>query len=400
MRPVHRIFALFASFIAIFLGVTGTTTQLHDLWTFARHAPANDPEMWSMLEGYNGPAGYQVILNADYTAPALPAEFDAGNALARVADAARNADPGGAMRLVEVRMADGHPVGQVKFDDRVLRFDAMSLTPVSGPPKLADDGGNPPSLRNTIKSLHRMTSLGDRALWINVVGSVGLLIMIATGLSIWWRSWSARRRGNRNELYWKAGGGWRTAHRAVALTAAAYLLVISLSGAWLAYESLVRALNIADDPAYFHGISAPAGIPQALTGEEIPKMAQTTLAAYRSAMPGRPVKAVRLRYIGAMPQGVFVAGGDTTEQAVFDARDGRRVSLTEPEYPRTAYPFGWQIHQTAKRIHNGSFLGMTGRVVDALAGLCLVYLATSGLAMYFDMWSRRRRAGRSALVWK
>ena len=400
MRIVHRSLAVFVLFIALFLGLTGTTVQLHDLWTFFRHAPANDPEMWSMLEGYNGPAGFQVILNADYTAPELPAAFDAETAVIKVAEAARRVNVDGAMRLVEVRMMGGQPVGQVKFDDRVVRLDASNLKTVAGPPTMPDDGGNPPSMRNTIKSLHRMTSLGDRALWINVVGSVGLLGMIVTGLSVYWRSWTARRKSQLNGFFWSAGGGWRAAHRAVALTAAAYLIVISLSGAWLAYESLVRALNIAADPAYFHGISAPAGIPQELTGEEIPKMSHAAIAAYRAVMPGRPIKALRLRYIGSMPQAVYIAGGEKTEQIVFDARNGRRVSLTEPEYPRTAYPFGWQLHQTAKRIHNGSFLGMSGRMVDALAGFSLVYLALSGAAIYFNMWTRRRRAGRIAIVWK
>jgi uncharacterized iron-regulated membrane protein len=245
-----------------------------------------------------------------------------------------------------------------------------------------------------------MTSLGDRALWINVVASVGLFGMIATGLSVLWRSWVARRRGGRNEIFWRSGGGLRTAHRAVALIASAWLLIVAFSGAWLAYESLVRALNIAADPTYYHGISAPPGTARELTGTEIAPMSQAASRARHAAIPGLPVTALRLRYFGSMPQAVFVTGGAEARQLVFDTRYGRQVSLTEPEYPRTAYPFGWQVHQTVKRIHNGSFLGIPGRVADALAGLSILYLALSGSVMYFGMWVRRRRAGRAALLWR
>jgi hypothetical protein len=38
--------------------------------------------------------------------------------------------------------------------------------------------------------------------------------------------------------------------------------------------------------------------------------------------------------------------------------------------------------------------------MDLFAGLSIVYLSVSGAVMYLTMWSKRRRAGRVALIWK
>ena len=129
-------------------------------------------------------------------------------------------------------------------------------------------------------------------------------------------------------------------------------------------------------------------------------MIATTLTAYKSSRSEQPLKVFRLRVFGGMPQGVLIAGlGDDTQQLVFNAATGRRAGLTEPGYPSTGFPFGWQAHQIAKQVHRGSYFGMTGRWLDLFGGLSIVYLSVSGIVMYGDMWNRRRRAGRKALLW-
>lgn len=84
---------------------------------------------------------------------------------------------------------------------------------------------------------------------------------------------------------------------------------------------------------------------------------------------------------------------------MFNASTGRRVTETEPGYPETGFPFGWQAHQLAKQIHRGDFIGLSGRWMDLIAGVSIVLLSLSGAVMYFDLWNRRRRTGRRALVW-
>jgi uncharacterized iron-regulated membrane protein len=91
--------------------------------------------------------------------------------------------------------------------------------------------------------------------------------------------------------------------------------------------------------------------------------------------------------------------GDDTQQVVFNAATGHRAGLTEPGYPPTGFPFGWQAHQLAKQIHRGSYFGLSGRWMDFFGGVAIIYLSISGAVMYAQMWNRRRRAGRGALLW-
>ncbi len=128
-------------------------------------------------------------------------------------------------------------------------------------------------------------------------------------------------------------------------------------------------------------------------------MAQTTLAACRAIRGSTPIKVIRLRYFSGMPQGVIVTGGEDTAQLVFNAASGRRVSMTEPNYPYTGFPFGWEEHELVKRIHRGDVFGVPGRLMDVFAGCSLVFLSISGLSMYLDLWRRRKRMGRTGLFW-
>jgi uncharacterized iron-regulated membrane protein len=128
-------------------------------------------------------------------------------------------------------------------------------------------------------------------------------------------------------------------------------------------------------------------------------MLETTLAAYRSAMPGAATRVLRLRYFSGMAQGVVIADDEDTTQLVFSTATGRQVSETEPGYPNTGFPLGWQGHETLKRIHRGDYFGMSGRWAEFTAGLAILYLSISGLKMYYDVWRRRRTAGRHGLFW-
>jgi len=100
-----------------------------------------------------------------------------------------------------------------------------------------------------------------------------------------------------------------------------------------------------------------------------------------------------------MPQGVLITGGDDTQQLVFNADTGKRASMTEPGYPYTGFPFGWEEHELVKKIHRGDALGIPGRLMDLFAGFSLVFLSASGLVMYLDLLRRRRRSGRNQLFW-
>lgn len=394
MRSVHRIITLFVVIFTLYLGVTGTLIQLIDLRTLFSDAPADDLNMASIREGINGPGAFQVVAYADYTAAALPADLNLEATLSRALDSVRTLDGATALEYLEVRMADGKPVGQAKFNDRVERFDAITGEPM-GSVVVPVESQRPASQRNAVKSLHRMTTFGDWSLWINVLVGVSLGVMIVTGLVMYFQLLSARARSKREGLFWVAGGWWRTLHRWISLTAAVFLMVVALSGTWLAVESLGVSIYRAN-----HRGEPPANPISPLRDAELPAMANTTLSAYRAAMPDMPVRVMRLRTYGGMPQGVIITGAEEAQQLVFNASTGRKASQTEPGYPVSGFPFGWQAHQIAKQVHRGDFIGLTGRWMDLFAGLSLIFLSISGAVMYYDMWGRRRGMSRTGLLWK
>ena len=397
MRTVHRITSLFVLLVTLYLGVTGTVIQVIDLKTLLRHAPATDPDMMAIREDKDGPDSFEVLGTDDYTAPALPASFDYRAALPRLIDAARTAVGSAPLDFAEIRMSATGPIGQVKSDKQLLRLDFTTGQSQSSAETRHE---RPPSLRNDIKHIHRMTIFGDWALWINPVVGIALGMFVITGVVMYWRLLSARKRIKRPQWFWKAGGWWRTLHRWSSIVASLFILVIALSGTWLAVESLIFGYYMS---AHRPGPGKPfvhqSGV-NPLQEAQLPGMLSTTLSVYRASLASLQLKVVRLRVYGGMPQGVVIVGdGDDTQQVVFNAVTGQRAGLTEPGYPPTGFPYGWQAHQIAKQIHRGSFFGLSGRWMDLFGGVAIVYLSISGAVMYVDMWNRRRRAGRPSLLW-
>jgi hypothetical protein len=128
-------------------------------------------------------------------------------------------------------------------------------------------------------------------------------------------------------------------------------------------------------------------------------MLLTTIGAEGFTEPNSSIKVIRLRYYAGMPQGIVVTGGATTKQLVFNTNTGKPVSETEPGYPPTGFPFGWQAHQIAKDIHRGGIIGVPGRLMDLFSGLALLYLSINGIALYVDLWKERKREGHIKPFW-
>ena len=394
LRHYHRWATILIVLFAFYLGATGTTIQLVDLTSIYGGAPATDPNVKAMRESFDGPANYAVRKTSDYLAAPLPDSRLYPSMLDRVLIAARQRLGAVPFDYVELRMAGQRPVGQIGLGAGHAQFDALSgallehtATDVAEPP-------SPASLRNTVKSLHRMTSFGDWALFINVGVATGLAVLIVTGSLMYFKLLQQRRKIKRPSLFWSAGGTWRTLHRAVSLACAAFLVVVTLSGGWLAVESLYRSFDVLREQKLPPVPVAP------LDDAAARAMLAVTMKAIDTNASGDPVKVVRLRNFGGYRQGVVVTGGSASRQLVFNARTGAAMTETEPGYPRVHFPFGWQAHQWAKSVHRGDMIGLTGRWMDLIAGFALIYLSLSGGVMYWTMWRRRRQTGRPALVWK
>jgi uncharacterized iron-regulated membrane protein len=395
MRTVHRVLAIVVVLFTLYLGVTGSLIELVDFTSLLSRASPFDANVEAMNEDFAGPPNFRVLGVADNVAQALPDDRTLDPLMRRVVAASDAQFGKPALRFVELRMAGGRPVGQVRVGTLDWRYDAETGRPLGLAPPVENENMPPASLRNTVKHLHRMTTFGNWALWINIFVSLSLAVLIVTGITIYWRVLKARRRMKRTNPFWMAGGTWRALHRSTSIVAAIFLTVITLSGSWLAFESLWFGLYLDRHPGVIlNDASSP------LDEAALSARLQTSLSAYRRMNPRLPIRVIRLRNYGKLSQGVFIGGGARAEQIVFDSVTGNRDRLTEPGYPPTGFPFGWQAHQWAKSVHRGDFFGLTGRMTSLLAGFAMIYLSISGIVVYLSMWSKRRKAGRRTFIWK
>jgi len=398
MRKIHRAIATVAILFGLYVAATGTLLQSIDLKTILGHAPADNPNLEAIREGLDGPPNFQVLTTADYAAADLPANLDLGMALNSVVKSERTATGGAPISFVELRMAEGKPVGQVASLGKLLRFDASTgavlVGPETAPMVKLPPQGNQGATRNQVKGFHRLTVLGNGGQLFFVLMALTLFTMMVTGLILYFQLLAMRTRIRRPGLYWSAGGWWRSGHRAIAITAAAFIVVVVSSGTFEALNSggtaLYRITHHGQRPGLTADVSAP------LTDAELPSMLRTTLAALHVARPDAAIKVLRLRYFAGMPQGLVVTGGQEVQQFAFNASTGELARFQGPGYPETGMTFGWQWDQWMKKIHRGDAIGLSGRWMSLLTGLSLLYLSLSGTVMYFDPLTRRRRAAAAA----
>jgi uncharacterized iron-regulated membrane protein len=399
-RTVHRIGAFFAVLLMLWLACSGITIQVLDLRAVLTKLPPADPTALSIAEGMYGPANFTVIQVRDFDAAAFPGDFDVKQGISTTLMADTETAPIG---WVDLRMIDGVPIGQVMHGEMLTAFDARTGRPVASVPPAALPQGRrlPPSLRQTIKTLHRFWDRNDTpGVYVEFFAGLVLWTFLITGLVVYFQLLKARARINRRQLFWLTGGTWRGLHRAVSVLAAFFLVCIAFSGTWIGYESSYAALG-RPKPGTSPGAGAPGMHAAAsLAADEILGMTTTTLEAMHRLHAGMPIKALRLRTFGQMKQGVVISGGTVTDQFVFNAESGQPASLTEPSYPKSPFPFGVQVHENIKHFHSGELFGLPGQAMNLIAGLSLLFLSTSGMVVYIQMWRARRKSGRTSPVWR
>jgi uncharacterized iron-regulated membrane protein len=405
-RPIHRIVGSIIMLFTLYIGVTGSIIQSIDLKAIASHAAATDPEMQAIRESIDGTGNFSVIAPTDYAAPALPANYDFSAAMSAVLRSAReSAGADAPLKYLELRVVNGKPIGLVQAGDKMVRVDPATGTVLPNPPP-RPRGGRPSSMHQTFKNLHRASILSDKWEFLNALIGMGLFSMIVTGLVLYFRLLRTRKRAGLNQIFWSTGGWWRSTHRAVAILAAVFLLVVSISGTLLALDTFALGIYGMTHTSAGKYSRFPVGmigdLSSPLPDAKLPAMLSTTLSAFQSAKGDVPIKVLRLRYYAGMPQGLIVSGGNSandTRQVVFNTDTGKTASMTEPSYPYQGFPFGWEEHELMKQIHRGDIIGVPGRLMDLFAGLSLIFLSASGLYMYVDLLRRRRRGGHKQLFW-
>lgn len=390
MRTLHRTLSIFAALLMLYLGATGTLIQSIDLATLLSNAPESDPVMQSIDEGRYGNGDYPAISARDFGAAALPPDAHLTSGLNTALAALHQAAPGVEPRFAELRMVGQRMVGQFKVGDGVLGFDAVTGASVALAPTPRFTP-MPYSLRQYTKELHRFWTMRDKpGVYFELLSGVVLWVLIISGLWMYFKLLSGRAKMGRRSLVWMGGGAWRSVHRIVSLVAAVFLIAIAFSGTFLGFESVWHTFVKME-----HGVDASAP----LKDEQARGIVAAALENFRKAEPSTPVKAVRARIYGGMRQGMVITGGASTRQVVYDTDRGTEASLFEPGYPVSGFPFGTQMHEDMKHFHSGDLFGLPARIMNLLGGLALVFLSVSGILMYVQLWLRRKKNGKSALLW-
>ncbi|WP_409934975.1 PepSY domain-containing protein [Novosphingobium sp. 9] len=387
----------------LYLGATGTWIQAIDLTTILRGARESNPVMQSINEGKFGDNDFSAVLQRDWTAPALPDGYSPGADFSRAYDQFRKTHPRRAVAYVEARMAHRRPVVQIGFLDAsaprtsgeygqrigIAAYDAASGHPVQAlSPRIATPA---PSTRQTLKEWHRFWTSDDvPGVYVEFVSGLAMCAFIGTGLVVYFRLLAQRRKLGRPQIFWTTSDRLRSLHRSISVAAAAILVPVALSGAWLGFEST------------WHTFFTPASAaPGAITsGTDARRIAEDALTRFHRAEPDTAILSVRVRIYAGHEQGIIVTAGPVLRQHVFDTASGREVGLTETYYPDSGFPLGIGVHEWMKHFHSGYLFGLPARLLDMLAGLALVFLSVSGLLMYIDLYRRRRKSGRKSVLWK
>ena len=198
---------------------------------------------------------------------------------------------------------------------------------------------------------------------------------------------------------------WRRIHRYVSLFAALFLAYIAVTGMLLSADDIV-VRSSAGYPASLLRPGLPAAVGPPPAAAHLPALALNNLptefarisAAAAKAAPNREQFSIKLT--AGQDAQVITAGAHPALYTFNPATAAWTNPATAGIPSPSPYVGSLHWHQILKRLHRGDIIGLGGRWVMVISDLCLLFLATSGIVMYFQMLARRRRIGAHGWFWK
>ena len=226
-----------------------------------------------------------------------------------------------------------------------------------------------PAIR-TLQQLHYNLLGGRTGRTINGIGAIGILILCASGLVIWWPGARASR-------------GRRTLHRAVGIWSVAFILMFAITALSFVFPAGFRSVVSGLSPVTAMR-SPQSGAPSGTPTPSWPQM----LDHARPFAPGQPVARVVLPF---GERGAFLvmfadrsptpAGSELTAVHL-DQYTGERLVTSA-----NARSWGDALMARTTPWHVGGVGGQAGRVIWFLFGLAPAVLFVTGLMI----WWRRGR---------
>jgi uncharacterized iron-regulated membrane protein len=233
---------------------------------------------------------------------------------------------------------------------------------------------------STVRRIHTRLGGGYTGRLIVDYATVLSLLLIPTGLCVWWKkkTWTVAWGRSWNRVNWDL-------HSAIGLYSVPLLLVLSASGFFLAF----------DDSLFWVVRSTPQPVPRrvlSLPGTSSGRKALdigvgNALAAADRVFPNLPTSGIRFPNAETAPYVVekrsseWIAGS-APSSVLLDRYSGAVLRVDDAR----AFTRGYRAYRINLALHTGTLIGLPGRVLLALASLLLLVLAVSGALI----WLRKR----------
>ncbi len=212
------------------------------------------------------------------------------------------------------------------------------------------------------------------------------LVLLLSGIQLWWPArqiWLRRKPGQSGV---RTRRFWLDLHNSVGALSFTFLMIVVGTGAVLSCEGAV--VSLLDRLSQPKATSAPILVrPPADTAYISPDRA---LALARAALPGATPTRMQMPAYGGTYKiemtRVARFGSDTSDSITLDPYSGKVLAEDSPNNASLAE----RVLSTTAALHTGSFFGLPGRVLMALACLLVTLQVWSGAMM---LWKRRIRYG-------
>jgi uncharacterized iron-regulated membrane protein len=243
-----------------------------------------------------------------------------------------------------------------------------------------------------LEDLHFNLLGGPTGRVINGVFALLLLVLCATGIIIWWPGLALWVRAA--SINWKTQ--WKRLnydlHNAIGLFSLLFIVLLSLTGAYLAWPNETRTLISYFSPVR-NGARAPK-LPERPSLPDVPLRVLVTNAAAAAPeswpelliFPAKPGQAVRVYLMGGA-----VRDYETTTTIDMDPKTGA-VVLAQRALGRSA---GDALYAWLKVLHFGYFGGIPTMILWFILGLTPAILAITGTLMWWN-----RSAGKKFARWR
>lgn len=181
---------------------------------------------------------------------------------------------------------------------------------------------------------------------------------------------------------------FRKLHRWFSLPLCLFIVLVLATGVALQVEETLATLG-GDEERGPDASQGPAPAP--LTDAEIEALVGIALAQSRSAEPDFRPSRIEVDLTPGRESSRLAMQPRGGPFVIVDHATGETTAVMNPTMP---------LHVWFIRLHTGGVAGPLGIWIMLFTSLALMFLAVSGLVLYYQMWANRKQRGRGKLFWK